>query len=385
MRLTLLILAAAVTGALIGLGGTIIELGRRPWGPENSYLLGGGEATGPQARIVVDADEYNFGTMEKDAQLSHTFAVTNTGQLPLELTNGGVSCGRCTEFSIAKTPLQPGESTTVEVKWKGLNGGPFRQSATLNTNDPRRQQINFTINGKVLSTHRISPEELVFSTISVTDSPTADLSIFSYHSTDLAVVDYELSDAPTAGNFEISREPMPDDAVHAEPDAKSGVIVHVKVKPGLPLGAIQQKIRLRLNLPEQPVVEVPVGGTVTSDLQILGRNWDAEKGMLYLGTVKSDEGAKADLLLHARGASRHELKPKVREASPKWLKITIGEPTDLGGGELVRVPITVEIPPGSPAENHMGNQQGKLGEILIDTGHPEAPSLRLQVRFAVGE
>jgi len=34
---------------------------------------------------------------------------------------------------------------------------------------------------------------------------------------------------------------------------------------------------------------------------------------------------------------------------------------------------------------HLGGQEGKVGEILIDTGDLDAQTLRILVRFAVGE
>ncbi len=134
------------------------------------------------------------------------------------------------------------------------------------------------------------------------------------------------------------------------------------------------------------MVEVPIEGKVISDLQVIGRdNWNGDRNVLNFGPVSSQEGAKAELFLHARGPHRHELKPKVRKVMPDWLKVTIGQATELAGGELVRVPITVEIPRGSPAGLHLGGLQGELGDVLIETGEPDAKLVRLRVRFAVGE
>ncbi len=390
MRIWMLIIIAVVLGIGLAFNLTILELGASPAGTVKHDLVVAGvanpEITGPQPRIAFDKKEYEFGTMELNEHLSHTFEVRNDGQLPLKLTSGGVSCGRCTEFTIGKEELAPGETGTVEVRWHAINGGPFRQSATVDTNDPARPNVSFTIAGKVLSSNRISPDEIVFTNISVTDSPKADLNVFSYHGPDLKVTKFELTDAETAANFDISTEPMPADVLKTDPDAKSGVVVHVHVKPGLPLGPIRQKIRLWLNLPDKPVIEVPVGGDVTSDIQVVGRSdWDTEHNLLSMGTVSRRDGAKSVVFLLVRGPHRHELSPVVRAVNPSNLKVTIGQPSDAAGGEIVRVPVTIEIPPGSPESTHLGNQQGSVGEVLIDTGHPEAMTVRLLVRFAVAE
>jgi hypothetical protein len=384
----MLIVLAIVLGLVSGLGLTVIELGASPTGTvQADFLVNSGQGpAGRRPHIVVDKEEFDFGTMEHDTTQSHKFTVRNDGEAPLKLTDGGVSCGRCTSFSIAKAELQPGEESTVEVQWKGINGGPFRQSANLNTNDPLRSNVSFTITGKVLSSYRFSPDDLDFSNLSAAASPTVDLHLFSYQGSGLAVLSHELVEAGTADNFDVQIKPMPADVLATDPDAKSGIVVQVKVKPGLPLGLIRQKIRLRLNLPDNPVVEVPVEANVVSDMQVIGRDdWDAMRGALNLGTFPSREGAKTELFLLARGPHRHELKPKVHEVTPDYLKVTIGKVTDMAGGESVRIPLTVAIPPGAPAGVHLGNQQGELGDILIDTGDPDAKMVHLRVRFAVGE
>ena len=162
----------------------------------------------------------------------------------------------------------------------------------------------------MLSSNRISPDEIVFTNISVTDSPKTDLNVFSYHGPDLKVTKFELTDQETAANFDISTEPMPADVLKTDADAKSGVVVHVNVKPGLPLGPIRQKIRLWLNLPDKPVIEVPVGGDVTSDIQVVGRSdWDTEHNLLSLGTVSRRDGAKSEVFLLVRGPAPPRAQP----------------------------------------------------------------------------
>jgi len=49
-----------------------------------------------------------------------------------------------------------------------------------------------------------------------------------------------------------------------------------------------------------------------------------------------------------------------------------------------RIPISITIPAGSPACNHLGSQLGGLGRIVLETGHPDVPKLTIPVRVAVG-
>ena len=106
MRIWMLIIIAVVLGVGLGFNLTILELGASPAGTVKHDLIVAGvanpEITGPQPRIAFDKKEYNFGTMELNERLAHTFEVRNDGQLPLKLNSGGVTCGRCTEFTIGK-------------------------------------------------------------------------------------------------------------------------------------------------------------------------------------------------------------------------------------------------------------------------------------------
>jgi hypothetical protein len=170
--------------------------------------------------------------------------------------------------------------------------------------------------------------------------------------------------------------------LHAEENAQSGVLLVVTVKPGLPLGAFRQKIDLKLNVSDD-LVSLPIEGTTVSDLQVIGPGWDDNRGILIFENVDGRVGAKANLNLLARGPNRKKLHPSLKEATPDFLKVSFGEPRQSSDEAPVLVPFTVEIPPGTKAAAHMGGGGGKLGEILIDTGDPEAATVKLRVQFAV--
>jgi hypothetical protein len=385
MRAWVLILVAILLGVGMGFGGTLAELGASPSGDVASSFSGKiAPVAGPKAG--TDEDEFKFGTMEYDGRSSHKFAVRNEGKQPLKLTFDHVSCGLCTQAKIEKENLQPGEESFVTVSWHANKEGPFQQSATIGTNDPRKPKLVFNINGKVLNTHRVEPPELVFTSIAVTDTQSADLKIFCYRPETLEVVKHEFSDAETADKFEVRTEPMPASMLATDEDAKSGVLVHVTVKPGLPLGPIRQKIKLQLNLPNDPVIEIPITGNITSDVMLIGRGWDSEKELLNLGVISTKEGAKVNLMLQFHGEQRQNSHPTITSINPSdLLKVSIGDAKESPDGRTVRVPIAVEIPAGSRQATHLGGLEGKLGEINIDLNDSTKEKMRIFVRFAVGE
>ena len=118
-------------------------------------------------------------------------------------------------------------------------------------------------------------------------------------------------------------------------------------------------------------MSVPIEGTTVSDSTVLDSGWDTDRGILIFDNVTNLVGAKANLLLLAR-TKRH---PTLKEATPDILMVTFGQPMEATGDGPMRIPVTIEIPPGTKPVAHMGGAGGNLGEILIDTGDPETPTV----------
>lgn len=391
MRHWVLILLAVLFGLGLGLGTTVIELGASPGGSIDRELAVGNKSgpvdlSGPH--IAVEKTEFDFGSMERGIIQSHVFPFRNVGGKPLTLEKGSVSCGLCiVNVQFSKSPVPPDESAEATITWKGTSMGPFRHHANVMTNDPSRPEVQFTIVGKVMNSFRVSPEELVFSGASATNSTTAELRIYSYRSEEVNVTGHKFLAQETADKFDVRFEPLTAEQLKEDPDAKGGAAVFVSTKSGLTTGPLAQKLELTLDLPGNPVVDVAIQGNIISDVQIIGggNGWDSDKGILNLETVSRREGRKIELKLQARGEHAKDFNPQVRSVNPDFLKVTFGERRELARGNLVQVPMTVEIPAGSRPAVHLGNDQGKVGEILIDTGHPDAKSMRIPVRFAVGD
>ena len=80
-----------------------------------------------------------------------------------------------------------------------------------------------------------------------------------------------------------------------------------------------------------------------------------------------------------RGDRRHDVTIKTGKVDPSWLKVTLGEPTELksGDGGVTQIPLTIEIPPGMPPVNHLGTDQGKYAEVVLETTHPQVTEIRM--------
>ncbi|MEX2140719.1 MAG: DUF1573 domain-containing protein [Pirellulales bacterium] len=389
MRSTLTIaLVAALLGIALGVGLTWAELGPYSQAPAQLADDGAGVNSGPLPKaVVVGSDTFNFGFMEQDTKKSHTFQIRNQGDAPLTLAKGSTTC-KCTLSNLKDDRLEPGESAGVELEWSGSPDEHFRHSATIRTNDPSRPYLTLTIEGRVSRSHKIVPSELIFSSpVNVGEGAKGMLRLYSFESDQFDVVKHEFAGGPLAKFFELRTEEMPADQVAEVEGAKAGKILNVSVKPGLPLGPLRQRIRLSLDVPGQPTVEVPIEGSVIGDISIVGpAAWHDEFGLLSLGAIERQQGARSrGMHLLVKGEHRDEVKLKVRSVEPDFLKVDFGEPEPVPGQSVVKIPFTIEVPPNAPPGDHNNTIERPFGKIELDTGHPTTPRLQIYVNFTVGK
>jgi hypothetical protein len=390
MRTLLVVSVAAILGIAVGVGTTWARLGRAPDFSSEFDLLTStsrtatepAEPSGPQPVVSVDTESHDFGVVERNHVVEHSFVFTNRGQGPLELKSGGTTCLKCTVSKIPESAIPPGKTANVVVEYNASIDSPqFRQSATILTNDPGQPRVVLTVTGKVASSVSITPHDLVLSKVTANTSESATARVVSYLTDEFKIESFAWSDPESASFFDVKMAAVPV-AELTEPHAKAGYDVTVTVKPGLPLGTFRQKLTLNTDLPSAPTLQVPVEGTVISDITISGSGWDREHGVLVLGVVRSAEGIRRNLSILVHGEHRHDLKISVGKCEPDFLRVSLGEPVDVNGGAVVRIPLSVEVPPGAPDANFLGSP-GKLATIILETTHPEAKQVRMLVQLAV--
>ena len=389
MKTTLIIVVACLVGLAAGSGAAVYRMQSNRWNGEGADRVRPAAAPEPDlglARASVDAEEYKFGVMDAGDERSHDFIFTNKGTGPLTLTAGSTSC-RCTVATLDADAIEPGKSTKVTLKWRSKGVlGIYKQTARVLTNDPGRPEITLTIVGEITMAVRSDPEELIFSSLFQGGGSHGEVRLWcNLPGPALAILDYKLSDQATAKYIDVSYEPISAEALKAEKEAKSGVLIRVTVKPGLPSGPFQQTILIRTNLESAAAITVPIRGTVASEITVAGPGWDTDSGFLNLGAVSSRSGAQRRLLLIVRGSQSKEVKFKPVRMIPDFLHVTLGKTTPIGDGTATQTPLFIEIPVGSPTANHLGSEQGKLGRIILETGLTRVPQFRVPVRFAIEE
>ena len=388
---------ALVAGVAIGAGTAALEATVRPWRVGDFLAVDTpSDALAPQADVPETT--HQFGSVGSGEKGQHTFVIRNRGVAPLVLTRGATSC-TCTVSDLgpsndggdtaaeetAKRTVPPGGETTVSIQWTGKGpGGPFRQQATVLTNDPRRPEIAFVIEGTVVPTWKAVPDLITLPKLSTKSDAGVTTSVFTFGGEPPKVESLAAIDDRTKEFFTVSSEPLSAADIAAEPEATGGFRVSVAVKPGLPIGPLRQTVRMVFRIPEEITAEIPIEGSVAGDISFAGQKWDASRQRLILGQVSSRTGLSTKLFITARGPDRERVNPVVSEVVPQSLVVEVGEAEPIGTGAVLRIPLTVTIPQGSPTANHLGSEQAPSGRIVLRTGLPDSPTVSLPVSVVIG-
>lgn len=390
MRVWVTAIVAILVGMGTGFGGVWIEFAKVPdqFEPYKQPVpkgLDGGLPTEIPKAIVIDSSKYDFGKAQRGSKMKHSFVIKNEGSVPLTLEKGPTSC-KCALSDLESDSIMPGQSGKVTLEWKvTVAGKHFQQTAEIYTNDPMHSTILLQITGKITDILRIEPQDLVLSSVSVSEGGGAAFRIYGYSVEDLRILEHEFDDEETVSFFDLTFEELEPAALEDEADATCGVAATLTVKPGLPLGPINQKIRLTTSVEKASNLELSVSGSVVGDISIIGPSaFSHDRSTLRLGTVDSSEGAKATLRLLVKGPYRHDVRFALKEISPAdVLTATFGQRKEINNGVVYMYPLIVEIPKGAHTVNCLGAKQGKLGKILIETTHPSAKEVPIYVKFAV--
>ena len=102
--------------------------------------------TAPKFEFKTEVIDY--GDIQKGSDGLRVFEFTNVGETPLVIENVYSSCG-CTVPTWTKTPVAPGKTGEIQVKYDTSRPGPIRRTITIysNADEPTKA---IKIKGKVL-------------------------------------------------------------------------------------------------------------------------------------------------------------------------------------------------------------------------------------------
>ena len=384
MKPALFALVALVLGVALGWVGTRTEFARDvlPIEPESKSVPGGPTQMGPRA-VVASGERHEFGSMDRYAKGSHDFLIKNEGNAPLELSLGSTTC-KCTMSNLTKSKLEPGETTVVKLDWTVKTLDPeFEQSAEIITNDPHHNPIRLSIHGHVIDALRPEEPQFTLNDLSANEATTVRLRVFGFKSSDLQVVKHEWVKPENTDRLQVSVEPLSAAEVTPRKPATSGVAVVLHIQPGLPLGPLSQVLRLTFNIPDHDPLEIPLYGTVISDVSLAGPGVTANRLLVNLGTVPSGSAFKRTVYVTVKGPYRDQTKLRIGGVTPdQELQATLGEPLR-ENPKVDRYPLTLELSPSTRPVARTADEN--FARIKLDVTHPQVKELDLKVRYIVRE
>ncbi|MBK9127778.1 MAG: DUF1573 domain-containing protein [Phycisphaerales bacterium] len=318
-----------------------------------SLLLTATAMAGP--RLEISSREWNFGEVWQGEPLAVKVTLKNTGDEPLTLDVKS-SCG-CTVPTKPKSPLGPGESDVMEIKYdSGHRRGAANQTVTITTNDPVEPAVPFKVIGNVRPIFELKPvDALSFGRVYRNTEETRSIEVLNLYSDAVKV---ELKPGQSFGAFDVKLEEI-------EPGRKYQL--SAKTRPPLSVGAARTEVVLSTGLTRLPEVRVPVYAAVQPPVAFspprlfLPKNSVSEIKQTLRVTYSPDKPVK----ILAVKPSHDAVKAEIREASRD------GKP----GGEQTQE-ILVTLPPG----DQVPDQSELALEITTDLTEPEYAKIVIPIR-----
>ncbi len=304
------------------------------------------EDGGSQAppKIVVDDMAYDFGEVWSGRKIEHTWTVHNKGGSVLRIPKIKPSCG-CTVMRSYDREILPGESgkLPVTIDTTRLNSKVLKR-VTVHSNDPENPETTLTIGGTVnqrigieprraASFGRIKPNEIVKRTLLLTnntDKP-VDLSLVSERT---GVFHLELEETRPGENWELK----------------------VRTAPPYQERYNRGEIRLKTDIADQPVVEIPASVYALPKVEVAPSTVIIPKAMPRARkqpirvTFNTDEPYK----VLSASMDNADINVIVHETRPNAYTITL------------------DLPP-----NYLPPAEG--GELVVKTNYPEQETLKIDV------
>ena len=114
---------------------------------------------GPQPRILVSEEEWDFGKVTRGEKPTHIFIVKNGGEGDLIIDSLKESCD-CIEASISANRIKPGESAELKVSYDTTDYvGKDEKHLHIYSNDPQvpDKRINLYVETEVFQIPNLAP------------------------------------------------------------------------------------------------------------------------------------------------------------------------------------------------------------------------------------
>jgi len=387
MRLLATIIVSSFLGVVIAIGSIEWSNRNATWYPEyetrSKHTVqreAAGQKMNPNAKAFVPENEHNFGVLNREQEGKHDFIVENRGTANLTLEVNGTSC-TCTGVDVSNKNVRPGEKSMVTVHWEAETSQTiFTQSAVLTTNDPENPELIFHVKGLYTAPVMSSPVSLQFPSAPLGREVNSSFRLYGLEKQLLEIKDIRSSNPDF---IETSVEPgefsESDKENSIYKNAANVLVVKVKVKPGLPTGAFQERLMISTNYESEPTLEYFVRGMVQAqNVQIAGKDYMRETGAINIGKTSIGRPVSSKITVIFLGKASDDVELTIAQKEPSFVDVSIGKVP----GERAIFELTVAIP-ATTAGNWFGPEQRTMGLLELKTNLPETPILKFPIQFLV--
>jgi hypothetical protein len=110
---------------------------------------------GPQPKIALEQDYFNFGSVGSTEVVTRDFAIANIGDAPLSISRAYTTCG-CTIAEFTSSVIPPGKVSIMTLRFDAgyhdTVGQTVRRGVIIETNDPDRPTAEIWVQASVRST-----------------------------------------------------------------------------------------------------------------------------------------------------------------------------------------------------------------------------------------
>ncbi len=313
-----------------------------------------------QPKLVLSMEEWDFGQKWFGEPAKAELTLTNAGTAPLKIIRVRSSCG-CTVGRPKSggtwngKVIPPGGSEVMVLSYNTRKGvRKVSQKITIETNDPQRPRIEFTVRGEVRNIYEAKPtSRIIFGQINRDETRTQALELMNNLETP---VELKLEPLPKDTPFEAQLE---------EVEKGKRYKLVVTTKPPLKIGSNVAKIVLRTGLTRVPTLTFPVTAYVRPRVSVVPRM------LLVSNRIKRP----FQRILRVNYRADKPLKiTKVESSSPDITTEIIPPKGNVPRGGTASYQIRVNLPPGDKLP-----ENGAKLIIYTDDPSPEYSKIEVEV------
>jgi len=310
-------------------------------------LAPGLTAAGP--RLGIEQPVADFGSVEQGTPVTHVFHLKNTGDTPLRISNVKSSCG-CTAAVVSESDVQPGgEARVLATLDTSRVAGRTTKVLSVYSDDPQVPVAALTLTGEVLADLVLSPNPTYLGRLRRGETVSREVVIRPGRpggTTVVRAVGGELSGLQTR--------------LELRPDGSQRLLL--ALDPGVPLGRFSRELRLETTSTRQPVIVLPVFGSIEGDVVVL-------PSQVSFGVARAGASPERRLLIRNRGL--HPLTVR-RVAVPDSFAYSLRTLED-GLEYQLSLKLRDDVRPGTVS-----------GEVEIFTDHPTEQRVVVPLHAVVG-